>query len=45
MLFILFYVLAIGILILHFTGVLARYNVEWLVIVLAVTTFPAVLLL
>lgn len=45
MLFILFYVVAIGILILHFAGVLARYNLEWMVIALAVTTFPAVLLL
>lgn len=45
MLFILFYLVAITILILYFTGVLARYNAEWLVIALAVTVFPAVLLL
>ena len=43
MLFALFYVLAITILIMHFTGFLARHNLEWLVLVLAVTVFPAVL--
>jgi hypothetical protein len=45
MLFILYYVVAIVILILHFTGFLARHNIEWLVLVLAVTVFPAVLYL
>lgn len=45
MLFVLYYVIAIVILALHFTGVLARYNIEWLVMVLAVTVFPAVLYL
>lgn len=45
MLFVLYYVLAIIVLVLHFTGVLARYNVEWLVLVLAVTVFPAVIYL
>jgi hypothetical protein len=45
MLFALFYVVAIVILVLHFTGVLARYNIEWLVLVLAVAVFPAVLYL
>lgn len=45
MLFILYYVIAITILVLHFTGVLARYNLEWLVLVLAVTVFPAVIYL
>ena len=45
MLFALFYVIAITILILHFTGFLARHNVEWLVLVLAVITFPAVIYL
>ena len=45
MLFALFYILAIGILILHFTGVLARHDLEWLLIVLAVAVFPAVLFL
>ncbi|MCX7897855.1 MAG: hypothetical protein N2441_08285 [Rhodocyclaceae bacterium] len=43
--FILYYVVAITILVLHFTGVLARYNLEWLILVLAVTVFPAVLYL
>ena len=38
-----FYVIAIIILILHFTGWLQRNNLEWLVLVLAVATFPAVL--
>ncbi|MEW6164529.1 MAG: hypothetical protein AB1642_05655 [Pseudomonadota bacterium] len=45
MLFILYYVVAIVILVLHFTGVLARYNLEWLVLALAVTVFPAVIYL
>ena len=42
MLFYAFYVLALIILILHFTGWLNRNNLEWLVLVLAVATFPAV---
>jgi len=45
MLFALFYVVAIIILVLHFLGVLARYNLEWLVYVLAVAVFPAVIYL
>ncbi len=45
MFFIFYYVVAIVILALHFTGMLARYNVEWLVLVLAVTVFPAVIYL
>lgn len=45
MLFILYYVMAIVVLILHFTGFLARHNMEWLVLVLAVTVFPAVIYL
>ncbi len=45
MLFILYYVVAITILILHFTGFLARHNLEWLILVLAVTVFPAVIYL
>ena len=43
MLFILYYLLAIAVLVLHFTGYLARYNLEWLIYVLAATVFPAVL--
>jgi len=40
-----FYVIAIIILILHFTGWLKRNNLEWVVLVLAAATFPAVLML
>ena len=42
MLFYAFYIVAAVILILHFTGWLKRNNLEWLVLVLAVATFPAV---
>jgi len=45
MLFVLYYVIAIAVLIMHFTGVLARHNLEWLVLALAVTVFPAVIYL
>ncbi len=45
MLFALYYITAIVVLILHFTGFLARRNIEWLVYVLAVTVFPAVIFL
>ncbi len=45
MLFLLYYVAAIAILTLHFTGWLARHNLEWLILVLAVTVFPAVIYL
>ena len=45
MLFYAFYVVALIILILHFTGWLRRNNLEWLVLVLAVATFPAVIFL
>ncbi len=40
-----FYVIAIIILILHFTGWLRRNNLEWLILVLAVGVFPVVLFL
>lgn len=40
-----FYIIAAIILILHFTGWLRRNNLEWLVLVLAVATFPAVIFL
>ena len=43
--FIAFYIVAIVILILHFTGWLAERNLEWLVFVLAVAVFPAVIFL
>lgn len=45
MLFALFYAVAICILILHFTGFLATRNLEWLVLVLAVAVFPAIIYL
>lgn len=45
MLFALFYVVAIVILVLHFTGFLTRYNLEWLILVLAGAVFPAVIYL
>ena len=45
MLFALFYIVAITILVLHFTGFLARRNLEWLVLVLAVAVFRAVIYL
>lgn len=43
--FVLYYVVAITILVLHFTGWLARNSLEWLILVLAVTVFPAVIYL
>jgi hypothetical protein len=45
MLFALFYVIAITVLVMHFTGFLARHNVEWLVLLLAAAVFPAVIYL
>jgi hypothetical protein len=45
MAFYIFYVIAIAIIVLHFTGFLKRNNLEWLVLVLAVAVFPAVLFL
>jgi hypothetical protein len=45
LLFSLFYVIAIIVLVMHFTGFLARHNLEWLVLVLAVAVFPAVIYL
>ncbi len=41
----LYYALAIGVLTLHFTGHLGRWNIEWVVFVFAITVFPAVLYL
>lgn len=41
----LFYVIAIIVLVLYFTGFLARHNLEWLVLVLAVAVFPAIIYL
>ena len=45
MLFALFYVIAITVLIMHFTGYLARRNLEWLVLVIAAAVFPVVIYL
>jgi hypothetical protein len=45
MAFYVFYVIAIIVLILHFTGWLKRKNLEWLVLALAVSVFPVVIFL
>lgn len=44
MVFYAFYVIAIVILVLHFTGWLRRNNLEWLVLVVAAAIFPVVIL-
>ncbi len=41
-LFGLFYIVAITVIVLHFTGWLAERNLEWLVYVMAVLVFPVV---
>ena len=38
----LFYVFAITVIVLHFTGFLRQHNMEWLLLVLAAAVFPAV---
>jgi hypothetical protein len=45
MLFAIYYLVAIIVLVLHFTGFLARNNLEWLVLVLAASVIPAVIYL
>ena len=40
-----YYIVAITALILHFTGHLQRWGMDWIVIVLALTIFPAVIYL
>lgn len=40
-----FYVIAIIVLILHFTGWLRRNRLEWLLIALAICVFPVVIFL
>ncbi len=45
MLFMLYYILAVAILVMHFTGFLARRRLEWLLYVVAITVFPAMLYL
>ncbi len=44
-LFGLFYLVAIVVVILHFTGWLEEHNMEWLVFVMAVLVFPVVIFL
>jgi hypothetical protein len=43
--FVLYYLAAIAVLIMHFTGFLASRNLEWVVYVFALTVFPAVIYL
>ncbi|MFK8067192.1 MAG: hypothetical protein AB8D52_03010 [Gammaproteobacteria bacterium] len=43
--FAVFYVLAILVLIAHFSGWLARRNLEWVVLLLGILVFPAVIFL
>ena len=38
-----FYAVALIVLILHFTGWLKRNNLEWIMLVLAVSVFPVVI--
>ena len=45
MLFALYYIFAVAVLILHFTGTLARRKLEWLLYVVALTVFPAMIYL
>lgn len=44
-LFGLFYLAAIAVVILHYTGWLAEHDLQWLAYVMAVLVFPVVLLL
>ena len=44
-LFALFYLVAIVVVVLHFTGWLEDHNMEWLVFVMAVLVFPVVIFL
>ncbi|MGA9666632.1 MAG: hypothetical protein WBQ69_09320 [Gallionella sp.] len=45
MLSLIFYVIALVIVVLHFTGFLKNHNLEWLVLVVAVAIFPVVIFL
>lgn len=45
MFMLIFYAIAVVVLVLHFTGFLKEHNLEWLVLVLAVSVFPAVIYL
>ena len=44
-LFALFYIVAIAVVILHFTGWLEERNMEWVVFVIALMVFPVVIFL
>jgi len=41
--FFVYALITVIIIILHYVGVLARYNLQWLVYVLAVTIIPAII--
>lgn len=43
MFFTLYYLFALSVMILHFTGFLARRNLEWLLYAVALTVFPAMI--
>jgi len=43
MLLAVFYVFAILLIIMHYSGWLAKHNLEWLLYILALTVFPAVI--
>lgn len=43
MLLAVFYVFAITLIIMHYTGWLAKHNLEWLLYIFALTVFPAVI--
>lgn len=45
MLLLLFYIVSITVLVLHFTGFLKRHNIEWIVLVLAASVLPALIYL
>lgn len=45
MLLTLFYIVAITILVMHFTGFLKRHNIEWIVLILAAAVVPALIYL
>lgn len=45
MFLIMFYIIAITILVMHFTGFLKRHNIEWTVLVLAASVVPALIYL
>ncbi len=43
--FVLFYIVAGAIVVLYYTGWLREHNCEWIVIALAIVTFPAIIYL